>query len=99
MVRLHEADRIRDVLALAQRTVEHDEFVAQQALRRVQGDFAATTWEAFQRYVLCDEPATAVAQALGLPASAVTTSTAASTVDLKVILGGDYVEAAITSTP
>ncbi len=40
--------------------------------------------------------AEAIAKALGLPASAVKTSTAASTVSFKIILGGDYVEAAIT---
>lgn len=43
--------------------------------------------------------ATVVAQALGLPASAIVTSTIASTVDLKVILGGDYQEVAVTPTP
>jgi hypothetical protein len=43
--------------------------------------------------------ATVVAQALGLPASAIVTSTVASTVDLKVILGGDYQEVAVTPTP
>jgi LCP family protein required for cell wall assembly len=43
--------------------------------------------------------AAAVAQALGLPASSIVTSTANSTIDLKVILGGDYQEAAVTLTP
>jgi polyisoprenyl-teichoic acid--peptidoglycan teichoic acid transferase len=43
--------------------------------------------------------AQAVARALGLPASAIVTSTANSTFDLKVILGGDYREAAATPTP
>jgi LCP family protein required for cell wall assembly len=43
--------------------------------------------------------ATAVAQALGLPASSIVTSTANSSIDLKVILGGDYQEAAATPTP
>ena len=43
--------------------------------------------------------ATAVAQALGLPAASIVTSTANSTFDLKVILGGDYREAAVTPTP
>jgi LCP family protein required for cell wall assembly len=43
--------------------------------------------------------AAAVAQTLGLPASAIVTSTANSTIDLKVILGGDYQEAIVTPTP
>jgi hypothetical protein len=43
--------------------------------------------------------AEAIAQTLGLPVSAIVTSTANSPIDLKVILGGDYREAAITPTP
>jgi hypothetical protein len=43
--------------------------------------------------------AKAVARALGLPASAIVTSTANSTFDLKVILGEDYQEAVATPTP
>jgi polyisoprenyl-teichoic acid--peptidoglycan teichoic acid transferase len=43
--------------------------------------------------------AQAVARALGLPASAIVTGTANSTFDLKVILGEDYREAAVTPTP
>ncbi len=43
--------------------------------------------------------ATAVAQTLGLPASAIVTSTVASNVDLKVILGRDYREVDVTPTP
>ena len=43
--------------------------------------------------------AEAVAQALGLPASSVVTSTVTSTCNLKVILGGDYREAAVRPTP
>jgi hypothetical protein len=43
--------------------------------------------------------AMAVAQTLGLPSSSIVTSTANSSIDLKVILGGDYREAAITPTP
>jgi polyisoprenyl-teichoic acid--peptidoglycan teichoic acid transferase len=45
------------------------------------------------------DAATAVAQMLGLPPSAVVTSTAASTVDLRVILGKDYQEVGVTPTP
>jgi len=40
-----------------------------------------------------------VAQALGLPASSIVTSTSDSSIDLKVILGGDYQEVAVTPTP
>jgi hypothetical protein len=43
--------------------------------------------------------AAAVAQTLGLPASAIVTSTASSTIDVKVILGSDYQEAAVTPAP
>ncbi len=43
--------------------------------------------------------AAAVAQTLGLPASSIVTSTANSTIDLKVILGQDYREAAVRPTP
>jgi polyisoprenyl-teichoic acid--peptidoglycan teichoic acid transferase len=43
--------------------------------------------------------AEAVAQTLGLPVSSIVTSTANSTIDLKVILGGDYQEAGVTPTP
>jgi LCP family protein required for cell wall assembly len=43
--------------------------------------------------------AEAVAQTLGLPLSSIVTSTANSTIDLKVILGGDYQEAGVTPTP
>jgi RNA polymerase sigma-70 factor (ECF subfamily) len=44
---------------------EHDEHVAAALMRRVQGDFAATTWEAFRRHILEGEPAVQVAEALG----------------------------------
>ncbi len=43
--------------------------------------------------------ATEVAQVLDLPASSIVTSTANSTIDLKIVLGGDYREAAVTPTP
>ena len=43
--------------------------------------------------------ASAVAQTLGLPVSSIVTTTANSTIDLKVILGKDYREAAVTPTP
>jgi RNA polymerase sigma-70 factor (ECF subfamily) len=45
---------------------EHDEHVAAALMRRVQGDFAATTWDAFRRHVLEGERAARVAEALGL---------------------------------
>jgi RNA polymerase sigma factor (sigma-70 family) len=44
---------------------EHDEYVAASLLRRVQGDFASATWQAFRRHVLEGEPAVRVAQELG----------------------------------
>jgi RNA polymerase sigma-70 factor (ECF subfamily) len=50
---------------------EHDEHVAASLLRRVQGDFAATTWQAFRRHVLEGEPAARVAQDLGLSLNSV----------------------------
>ena len=45
---------------------EHDEHVAASLLRRVAGDFAPATWQAFRRHVLEAEPAARVAQELGL---------------------------------
>jgi RNA polymerase sigma-70 factor, ECF subfamily len=50
---------------------EHDEHVAASLLRRVQGDFAPATWQAFQRHVLEDEPAGQVAGELGLSLNSV----------------------------
>jgi LCP family protein required for cell wall assembly len=40
-----------------------------------------------------------IARALGLPASAIVTSTISNGIDLKVVLGSDYQDAAITPTP
>ena len=45
---------------------EHDEHVAASLLRRVEGDFAPATWQAFCRHVLDGEPAARVAGELGL---------------------------------
>jgi len=50
---------------------EHDEHVAASLLRRVQGDFAPTTWQAFRRHVLEGEPAARVAEDLGLSLNSV----------------------------
>ena len=50
-------------------------------------------------YTADTSAAAAVAQALDLPASSIMTSTASSTIDLKVILGGDYQETGVTPTP
>ncbi len=50
---------------------EHDEHVAAALLRRVQGDFAPTTWQAFRRHVLEGEPAGQVAGELGLSLNSV----------------------------
>ncbi len=50
---------------------EHDEHVAASLLRRVEGDFAPTTWRAFRRHVLEGEPAERVAKELGLSLNSV----------------------------
>lgn len=50
---------------------EHDEHVAASLLRRVQGDFAPPTWQAFRRHVQEGEPAARVAEALGLSLNSV----------------------------
>jgi RNA polymerase sigma-70 factor (ECF subfamily) len=50
---------------------EHDEHVAASLMRRVQGDFAPATWQAFRRHVLEGEPAGRVAEALGLSLNSV----------------------------
>jgi RNA polymerase sigma-70 factor (ECF subfamily) len=50
---------------------EHDEHVASSLLRRVKGDFAATSWQAFSSHVLKNEPAACVAQELGLSLNSV----------------------------
>jgi RNA polymerase sigma-70 factor (ECF subfamily) len=50
---------------------EHDDHVAASLMRRVQGDFAPATWQAFRRHVLDGEPAVQVAEALGLSLNSV----------------------------
>src|SRR6516162_7302567 len=50
---------------------EHDEHVAASLMRRVQGDFAPATWQAFHRHVLEGEPAVRVAEELGLSLNSV----------------------------
>jgi RNA polymerase sigma-70 factor (ECF subfamily) len=50
---------------------EHDEHVAASLMRRVQGDFAPATWQAFRRHVLEGEPAARVAEELGLKLNSV----------------------------
>jgi RNA polymerase sigma-70 factor (ECF subfamily) len=50
---------------------EHDDHVAASLMRRVQGDFAPATWQAFSRHALEGEPAARVAEALGLSLNAV----------------------------
>jgi RNA polymerase sigma-70 factor (ECF subfamily) len=50
---------------------EHDEHVAAALMRRVQGDFAPATWQAFRQHVLEGEPAAQVAQELGLSLNSV----------------------------
>ena len=44
---------------------EHDEHVVASLMRRVQGDFAPVTWQAFQRHVLEGKPAVQDAEPLG----------------------------------
>jgi RNA polymerase sigma-70 factor (ECF subfamily) len=50
---------------------EHDEHVAAALMRRVQGDFAPATWQAFRRHALEGEPAAHVAAELGLSLNSV----------------------------
>jgi RNA polymerase sigma-70 factor (ECF subfamily) len=50
---------------------EHDKHVAAALMRRVQGDFAPATWQAFRRHVLEGEPAARVAEELGLALNSV----------------------------
>ena len=50
---------------------EHDEHVVSSLMRRVQGDFAPATWQAFRRHVLEGEPAARVAEELGLSLNSV----------------------------
>jgi RNA polymerase sigma-70 factor (ECF subfamily) len=50
---------------------QHDEHVAGSLMRRVEGDFAPMTWQAFRRHVLEEEPAVQVAEALGLSLNSV----------------------------
>lgn len=50
---------------------EHDDHVVGVLLRRVQPDFAPTTWQAFRRHVLEGAPAQHVAAELGLSLNSV----------------------------
>ena len=50
---------------------DHDEHVAASLMRRVQGDFAPATWQAFRRHALEGEPAARVAAELGLSLNSV----------------------------
>jgi RNA polymerase sigma-70 factor (ECF subfamily) len=50
---------------------EHDEHVVTELMKRVQGDFAPTTWQAFRRHVMKGEPAVEVAKAMGLSLNSV----------------------------
>jgi RNA polymerase sigma-70 factor (ECF subfamily) len=50
---------------------DHDEHVAASLMRRVQGDFAPMTWEAFRRHALEGEPAARVAAEVGLSLNSV----------------------------
>jgi RNA polymerase sigma-70 factor (ECF subfamily) len=50
---------------------EHDQHVAAALLRLVERDFAPATWQAFRRQVLDGEPASRVAEELGLSLNSV----------------------------
>jgi RNA polymerase sigma-70 factor (ECF subfamily) len=50
---------------------EHDRFLAQRAMERVQSDVTPATWQAFQRYVVDGQPPSQVAQELGLSLNSV----------------------------
>ncbi len=50
---------------------EHDEHVAAKAMKRVQGEFAPATWQAFRRQVLDGAAPAEVAAELGLSQNAV----------------------------
>jgi RNA polymerase sigma-70 factor (ECF subfamily) len=50
---------------------EHDRFLAQRAMERVQGEVAPLTWQAFQRYVVEGQPPGQVAPELGLSLNSV----------------------------
>lgn len=50
---------------------DHDEHVTAVLLRRVEGDFAPVTWQAFRRYVLEGQPVARVAAGLGLSQNSV----------------------------
>src|SRR5262245_10384425 len=70
LYRLSELEDSHSVLS-QQWDREHDEHVAAALLRRVQGDFAPATWQAFRRHVLEGEPAAHVAKELGLSLNSV----------------------------
>jgi RNA polymerase sigma-70 factor (ECF subfamily) len=50
---------------------EHDQHVAASLMRRVQGDFAPATWQAFVRHVLEGQTVADVAEELGLSLNSV----------------------------
>lgn len=53
---------------------EHDQFVLQRLMAAVERDFSVTTWEAFRRTALAEEPAATVAADLGMSVNAVLTA-------------------------
>ena len=53
---------------------DHDQFVLQRLMTTVQHDFNSTTWEAFRRCALQEEPAGVVAADLGVTVNAVLTA-------------------------
>jgi RNA polymerase sigma-70 factor (ECF subfamily) len=53
---------------------EHDQHVVNQLLKRIAGDFEATTWQAFRAFVLEGQTAAEVAAVLGISQGAVWTA-------------------------
>jgi RNA polymerase sigma-70 factor (ECF subfamily) len=72
---------------------EHDEHLAARALRLVQADFAATTWQAFVRHVLDGRTPAEVAAELGLSVNSVLLAKSRVLKRLRAELGGLMIDA------
>jgi len=53
---------------------EHDQYIVNQLLKQIAGDFEATTWQAFRSFVLEGRTAAEVSAALGISQGAVWTA-------------------------
>ncbi len=53
---------------------EHDEYIIKQLLKRIASDFEPITWQAFEAFVIQQQPANVVAQQLGITPGAVWTA-------------------------